>query len=172
MLPGGGAPLGPAGGLGLLDAGFERRHQVHDVGRGFGGPGVLDDLLAAAPDRHRWAVELRDPSWLHDDVFAVLERHGAALCLHDLLDDHPWLLTTGWTYLRFHGPSATTVAYAGRYGPRRLGRVAERIEAWRAEGVDVWGYFNNDQGGHAWEDARWLARRVGPSAQARPGRGA
>ena len=54
----------------------------------------------------RWAVELRDQSWMHDDVFAVLERHGAALCIHDLLADHPWELTTDWTYVRFHGPNA------------------------------------------------------------------
>src|SRR5262245_49411835 len=49
----------------------------------------LDDFLDAAPRRLRWAVELRDPSWLHDDVFEVLARHGAALCIHDLLPDHP-----------------------------------------------------------------------------------
>lgn len=46
----------------------------------------LDEFLASAPTTLRWAVELRDPSWVHDDVFAVLHRHGAALCLHDLLD--------------------------------------------------------------------------------------
>ena len=63
----------------------------------------------------------------------------------------------------------TSVAYAGRYGPRRLGRIAERVGPWLADGIDVWGYFNNDQGGHAWEDASWLRERLGPSAQARTG---
>ena len=28
--------------------------------------------------------------WLHDDVFDVLHRHGVALCIHDLIDDHPF----------------------------------------------------------------------------------
>ena len=46
----------------------------------------LDEFLSIAPRRFRWAVELRDATWVHDDVFAVLERHGAALCIHDLLD--------------------------------------------------------------------------------------
>jgi uncharacterized protein YecE (DUF72 family) len=53
-----------------------------------------------------WAVELRDASWLHDDVFSVLARHEAALCIHDLLADHPWVRTTEWVYIRFHGPDA------------------------------------------------------------------
>ena len=43
-----------------------------------------------APVDLRWAVEVRDPSWLHDDVYEVLARHGAALCIHDLLPHHPW----------------------------------------------------------------------------------
>ena len=60
----------------------------------------------SAPQTMRWAVELREPSWLHDDVFEVLRRHGAALCIHDLLADHPFELTTDWTYVRFHGPDA------------------------------------------------------------------
>ncbi len=84
-----------------------------DVGR-------LDEFLAVAPRTIRWAVELREPSWLHDDVYRCLEDHGAALCVHDMLPDHPWLQTTDWTYVRFHGPDAPTVKYLGRYGGRRL----------------------------------------------------
>jgi uncharacterized protein YecE (DUF72 family) len=64
----------------------------------------LDEFLTVAPRTMRWAVEMREPSWLHEDVFEVLRRHGAALCIHDLLADHPWELTTDWTYIRFHGP--------------------------------------------------------------------
>ncbi len=49
----------------------------------------LDEFLTVAPKRIRWAVELREPSWVHDDTFAVLARHGAALCIHDLLPSTP-----------------------------------------------------------------------------------
>jgi uncharacterized protein YecE (DUF72 family) len=42
-------------------------------------PERLDEFLTVAPSELRWAVELRDPSWVHEDVFAVLEAHGAAL---------------------------------------------------------------------------------------------
>ncbi len=116
----------------------------------------LDAFLSAAPDDVRWAVEVRDRSWLDDDVFACLARHGAALCLHDLLADHPWLRTTSWTYVRFHGPHALDHPYEGRYGARRLAPLAERLAEWRDAGADVWAYFNNDREAAAVDDATWL----------------
>src|SRR5690606_39085568 len=52
----------------------------------------LDAFLAAfdrlAPRGQRVAVEVRDASWLVPEVYAVLEAHGAALVLHDLLPAH------------------------------------------------------------------------------------
>ena len=117
-------------------------------------------LTVAAPAGLRWAVELREPSWLHDDVYETLRRHGAALCVHDLLADHPWELTTDWAYVRFHGPEALTRKYWGRYGPERLEARAERMSAWLQDGVDVFAYFNNDNHGHAVTDAQWLRERL------------
>jgi uncharacterized protein YecE (DUF72 family) len=120
-----------------------------DVGR-------LDEFLAAAPSRIRWAVEFRDSTWLHDDVFECLAGHGAALCLHDLIDGHPRILTTDWTYLRFHGPDAVEQPYHGRYGASRLAGVVDQLAGWRDAGIDVWAYFNNDWHAEAWHDAVWL----------------
>jgi uncharacterized protein YecE (DUF72 family) len=120
----------------------------------------LDEFLSVAPAHLRWAVELREPSWVHDEVFEVLRRHGAALCIHDLLPDHPWVMTADWTYVRFHGPEALERKYWGRYGAQRLQPAAERLAAWLAEGSDVYAYFNNDHRGHAVADARWLAERL------------
>lgn len=124
-----------------------------DVGR-------LEQFLGAAPARIRWAVELREPSWLHDDTFDVLARHGAALCLHDLLPGHPWVRTADWTYVRFHGPRAIEDPYHGRYDGRRLAPVARRLQEWIDEGTDVYAYFNNDYEGHAVQDAEWLRSRL------------
>jgi len=120
----------------------------------------LDEFLSIAPSSLRWAVELRDPSWVHDDVFALLERHQAALCIHDLLDDHPWVRTTSWTYVRFHGPHATERRYLGRYTGRRLAPVADRLAGWLDQRVDVYAYFNNDFHGDAVRDATWLRNRL------------
>lgn len=126
----------------------------------------LDEFLSVAPRTMRWAVELRDASWLHDDVFSLLQRHGAALCIHDLLPDHPWELTADWTYVRFHGPNALDRKYWGLYGGRRLRPAADRLGAWLDDGHDVFAYFNNDYEGSAVKDAKWLARRLVPSATA------
>lgn len=120
----------------------------------------LDGFLSAAPRTIRWAVELRDRSWLHDDTFAVLAANGAALCIHDLLEDHPWELTTDWSYVRFHGPDAVAHPYRGRYTRRRLRAPAERMQAWLDRGLDLYAYFNNDWDANAWHDARWLADRL------------
>ena len=130
-------------------------------------PGRLDEFLDACPRDIRWAVEVRDPSWLHDDVYDVLARHGAALCLHDLLPDHPWELTTTWTYVRFHGPDACNHPYRGRYGPDGLRAVAEQLDSWRSSGVDVFAYFNNDYDGNAVVDATRLRAMLDPASVAR-----
>ena len=121
----------------------------------------LDEFLAATPPGQRWAVELRERSWLDDSVFDVLRRHGAALCIHDLLESHPFVLTAPWTYVRFHGPDARERPYWGRYGGRRLWRMADRMSEVMEQGGDVYCYFNNDYEGHAVVDATWLASRLG-----------
>ena len=138
--------LGPSLGPNLVQL---PPHWRRDVAR-------LDEFLARAPRHIRWAVELREPSWLHDDVYDTLARHGAALCLHDLLADHPWERTADWTYVRFHGPDAIAHPYRGRYTGRRLRPVAGRLAAWLDDGCDVFAYFNNDYEGNAVHDARWL----------------
>jgi len=122
-------------------------------------PGRLAAFLDAAPGTQRWAIELRDPDWLQDAVFDILQRHNAALCIHDLIDDHPVEITADWVYLRFHGTH-----YGGSYSHQFLTARAERIAAWVDDGLDVFAYFNNDADGCAVGNAcdlkRYLARRA------------
>ena len=120
----------------------------------------LDEFLSVAPRSMRWAVEVRDESWIHDDTFEVLRQHDAALCIHDLLPKHPWLLTASWSYVRFHGPHAMEQKYVGRYGGRRLWRAHTSPRRVARAGHDVYAYFNNDFPGDAVIDASWLDRRL------------
>jgi len=113
----------------------------------------------------RWAVELRDPSWLHDAVFETLRRHRVALCIHDLLADHPFTLTTDWTYVRFHGPDARSRPYHGAYGPERLAVWAERLGGLAADGCDSYAYFNNDWHANAVRDAFGLRTALGEAVR-------
>jgi uncharacterized protein YecE (DUF72 family) len=118
-------------------------------------PARLDEFLAEAAHHPipRWAVEVRDPSWLREDVYEVLAARGAALVWHDLLPDHPTVVTAPWLYVRFHGPDALHHAYAGRYPAATLRRWARALRPHLEDGRDVYAYFNNDIGGAAPVDA-------------------
>ncbi len=120
--------------------------------------GRLAAFLQAAPRRHRWAVEMRDESWLCDPVYKVLERHNAALCIHDLVHGHPWRMTADWAYLRFHGTSQRK--YSGDYSPQKLAALARRLARLLHDGRDVYAYFNNDAEGHAVKNAASLREYV------------
>jgi uncharacterized protein YecE (DUF72 family) len=119
-------------------------------------PDRLEGFLAGAPAGCRWAVEVRDPRWLCQPIYAILARHRAALCIHDLIPDHPPEITAGWTYLRFHGQH-----YGGSYPSEFLRTEAQWIAALAARGLDVYAYFNNDIGGHAIRNARELRGFLG-----------
>jgi uncharacterized protein YecE (DUF72 family) len=125
----------------------------------------LKTFLKRLPSRRRHAIEFRDPSWYTDEVFASLEHHGVALCLHDMAGSATEPIVTGpFVYIRFHGPTK----YAGRYGDR----VLDKWTAWLAnqlrEGRPVFAYFNNDAGGHAPRDAMRLRNAL--LSQLMPGR--
>jgi uncharacterized protein YecE (DUF72 family) len=120
----------------------------------------LEAVLDALPNDVRWAVELRDPTWLDDTVFEALARHDVALCIHDLLANHPFVRTTSWIYVRFHGPNAVEHPYHGLYGGQRLHHWVERLGEVAAAGGDAWCFFNNDVGGSSFRDAMWLRERV------------
>jgi uncharacterized protein YecE (DUF72 family) len=117
----------------------------------------LEGFLAATPAGLRWAFEFRAADWLNEDVYALLGEHRAALCIHDLLPDHPRRLCADWAYLRFHGDH-----YRGSYSRQFLAAEARRIREYLTQGLDVYAYFNNDEGGHAVLNARDLRRFTQP----------
>jgi uncharacterized protein YecE (DUF72 family) len=118
-------------------------------------PGRLEAFLKAAPRRHRWAVEFRDPDWLCDEIYEILRSHSAGLCVHDMIPDHPRRITTTWTYLRFHGNR-----YTGCYSPPVLSTWSDWMKDCLSQGADVYGYFNNDDKGYAVKNAMELRRYV------------
>ncbi len=119
-------------------------------------PERLDAFLDYAPEKHRWAVELRDEDWFRDEVYEVLRNHGAALVVHDMIENHPRVHTANWAYERFHGDD-----YTHPYTHQALTATAHRFMEYRDAGRDVYVYFNNDAEGHAVANARDLRRYVG-----------
>lgn len=121
-------------------------------------PERLDAALSAMPDG-RYAVELRDERWQVEEVFQVLERHGAALCLYDYAGrQSEERVTADFVYLRLHGPNEQ--AYTGSYTSSALDAWAKKLSAWAEDGLDGFVYFDNDEAGHAALNARDLKRRL------------
>jgi uncharacterized protein YecE (DUF72 family) len=118
----------------------------------------LDSFLDLVPTDVRQAVEFRDPSWYCDEVYRALERHGVALCLHDMKESaSPRLLVGPFVYVRFHGAGPR---YGGGYPEAAIGDWATWLAAEHNAGLPIYAYFNNDVGGHAPKDAARLIRAV------------
>ena len=116
-----------------------------------------DDTLAAALDAlpaGRHCFEFRHPSWFCDAVYELLRRHDVALAIgdHPQRPWQPFVLTAGWTYVRFHHGHR---GRRGNYSETELRDWADRL-AEAARDVDVLAYFNNDWEGFAVRNARDL----------------
>lgn len=116
----------------------------------------LDDFLRHVPAWINVSVELRHPSWHVEDVFALLERRGAAYCVMSGAG-LPCVLraTAPVVYVRMHGPDHEHL-YGGSYSDADLGWWADRLREWDTQGRDVLVYFNNDGEGNAIRNARAL----------------
>jgi uncharacterized protein YecE (DUF72 family) len=116
-------------------------------------PDALDACLAAFPAGQRLAVEPRHRSWWSDEVRAVLEARGAALCWSDRggRPQGPLWRSADWGYLRLHEGRARPWP---RYGDQALRTWRDRIRTSWPGTADVYVYFDNDPGGAAVKDAR------------------
>jgi uncharacterized protein YecE (DUF72 family) len=121
----------------------------------------LARFLDLVPSGQRLAIEFRHPSWHREEVFGLLEQHGAAYCVMSGAR-LPCLLraTAPFVYVRLHGPDHQHL-YGGSYSQDDLRWWADRIAEWRAQGRDVFAYFNNDGSGHAVRNAEALRGMLG-----------
>ncbi len=118
----------------------------------------LEAFLAALPRGHRYAFELRDPSWHVPEVYRILRRHRAAFCIFEIAGFQSGIeITADFTYVRLHGPGG---AYQGSYPGGKLEEWAERIRQWRKELQSVYVYFDNDQAAYAVANALALKRLI------------
>ena len=100
----------------------------------------LRDFLTLVPRRYRVALEFRHPSWFDEEVFGLLRKHRAALCIADAGDepDDPFVATADWGYLRLRRDN---------YDDRALKSWVKRVsgEGWR----DCFVFFKHDDEGNA-----------------------
>lgn len=121
----------------------------------------LGYFLGLFPAWVRIAVEFRHPSWVHDEVFGLLERRHAAYVVMSGAG-LPCVLraTSDTVYVRLHGPDPAHL-YGGSYSDDDLAWWAERIREWEAQGRDTYAYFNNDGDGNAVRNAGTLRHATG-----------
>lgn len=112
--------------------------------------GQLEKLLIAIQDTNlgqNWkvALEFRDKSWYHEDLYDLLHLYNTGIVLHDKPSSASPLLEmeTDFVYLRFHGPDGS---YKGSYTNDFLYEYGQYIKDWQNEGKSVYVYFNNTMG--------------------------
>lgn len=111
----------------------------------------LEAFLTALPPDYRYALEFRDPSWLHQEAYRLLRKKGAAFCIYELAGRlSPKEVTADFVYIRLHGPEG---AYQGCYDKQTLAGWAGAISAWTGRGLTVFAYFDNDEAGYAAQNA-------------------
>lgn len=114
----------------------------------------LEAFLRALPRGRRYAFELRNETWSNAEVYGILRRHNAALCIYDLAGvQSPEEITADFTYVRLHGPGGP---YQGSYSDEALRAWAARIRTWRRRLRAVYVSFDNDQDAFAAANASAL----------------
>ncbi len=115
---------------------------------------ILVKLVESLPENRRFAVELRNKTWLDcPHLFDLLRNKNVAFCLID----HPWMprldmLTADFSYFRFLGDRTkieTDFSYVRLDRSKEMEHWAEVIERYSSQGVTNFAYFNNHYSGHA-----------------------
>jgi uncharacterized protein YecE (DUF72 family) len=130
----------------------------------------LDDRAHTVTDADRpvrHAVEVRHPTFVTTEFIDLLRAQDVALVVADTAARFPFLddVTADWVYVRLHGDEEL---YVSGYGEQALDEWAARISEHtladpapvRAEGRDVYVYFDNDVKTRAPYDAMALAARL------------
>jgi uncharacterized protein YecE (DUF72 family) len=100
-----------------------------------------DDLLArflgGLPEGVRCAFEFRNPSWLVGEVYRLLARHGAALCLAES-DEFvaPEVITGGFVYCRLR---------KSEYSAADCAAIRTKVRGLVSEGKDVYVFFKHEE---------------------------
>jgi uncharacterized protein YecE (DUF72 family) len=97
---------------------------------------LLEDFLSLTPKWLKPAFEFRDQSWFTEEVYEVLRKAGAALCVAET-DDlvTPEVHTADFAYFRLR---------QANYSPEARKKLAERLRAARERG-EVFAFFKHEE---------------------------
>jgi uncharacterized protein YecE (DUF72 family) len=97
---------------------------------------LLAAFLEKLPGDIRTTFEFRNPTWLVDEIYRLLEKHRIALCLaeSDKLDV-PRVITSDFVYARLRKEE---------YSPEDRREIAERARGQLADGRDMFVFFKHE----------------------------
>jgi|SRR5690242_7664938 uncharacterized protein YecE (DUF72 family) len=99
--------------------------------------GLLGEFLGTLPKDLRCAFEFRHTSWLNDDVYQLLQKHGVALCLAESEKlVIPEVVTADFVYSRLRMPE---------YSEEDREEIAGRVEQLMSRGQDVYVFFKHEE---------------------------
>jgi uncharacterized protein YecE (DUF72 family) len=98
---------------------------------------ALADYLATLPRDIRVAFEFRHDSWLADEVYAVLRKHNACLCLAESEKlEVPRVVTADFVHFRLRKPE---------YTEADLGGIRSKSDELLGGGRDVYLFFKHEE---------------------------
>ena len=113
------------------------------------------------PDSHKFAIEIRNRTWLDAELANLLRDHRIALVLQDrsLMPNPSELnfdpITADWTYIRWLGDRKSIAERTTTWDKTVVDRTSE-LSSWVdyccpiiKRGVLIYAYANNHFGGHA-----------------------
>lgn len=98
---------------------------------------LLAAFLEKLPGDVLCAFEFRNPSWMNDQVYGLLEKHRAALCLAESEKfEVPHVITAGFVYVRLRKPD---------YSVEDRAEIRGRVDKLLGDGRDVYVFFKHEE---------------------------
>jgi uncharacterized protein YecE (DUF72 family) len=145
----------------------------------------LNPFLQRLPEGVRFALEVRNKTWLGPKLYEPLAEHGVALALID----HPWMprpsqlfvgadpITTDFAYIRWLGDRKGIEERTKTWDTTIVDRASELTEwanvCWKitGRGVPIFAYANNHYAGNAPATIRLFEKLWAEHGHRKPGQG-
>jgi uncharacterized protein YecE (DUF72 family) len=120
--------------------------------------GLLNSFLELVPRKLRAAFEFRHDTWFNEDVFAILKRRQAALCVAETDElQTPEVLTADFSYFRLRRPE-----YSAEERRGIAGRIRQRLQ----EAGEIYAFFKHEEQPESPLYARELLQAVSGGSKA------
>jgi uncharacterized protein YecE (DUF72 family) len=98
---------------------------------------LLTGFLESIPADLKYAFEFRNPTWLVDEVYRVLEKHGVSLCLAESEKlEVPHVITADFVYSRLR---------KGDYSVEERNDIKSRVRGLIEGGRDAYVFFKHEE---------------------------